>query len=188
MRTLLLLMALALVSAASPPAVEKIERIETTDGRIFEGVSGIKVMPNEIRFMHRDGAASVRMEDLPETLRQAIGYDPTAAAKQDAEDKANEDAYYEAIEKQEAADRAHSDKVQIAIAKLRKLNYGGALYRTQNGNDRARRDRHAAKLLLDAGCTQPQAEAIMKRMREEGMKQPIKRDDPEWLRQRNIRR
>jgi hypothetical protein len=72
-------------------AVQNLKRVETVDGKVFDGVSKLKVTPSGISFVHSGGAATVRFDQLPETIRQQAGYDPAKAAAYDRKkaDEAN---------------------------------------------------------------------------------------------------
>jgi|GEM_PF-3883454 len=55
--------------------IQKLARVETTDGKIYEGVSGVKVTPSGISFVYSGGATSVKFERLPDDVKKACGYD-----------------------------------------------------------------------------------------------------------------
>jgi len=61
MKTLfILILTIALASAA-----EKIGRLETSDGKVFESATVTKVEPHAITVMHSGGMAKIPLERLP---------------------------------------------------------------------------------------------------------------------------
>ncbi|MEK7950796.1 hypothetical protein [Luteolibacter soli] len=60
--------------------MDDLKVLQTLDGRKFEDIRRCVVTPSEIRFYHSTGSATVRLENLPETLRKRFGYDPAKAA------------------------------------------------------------------------------------------------------------
>lgn len=90
--------ALGLAGGENYPApVPEITRLETTKGEVYEDIRSVRVSPVAVSFTHRDGAASVRFDELAEETRARFHYDPAAAAdyeaKQAAENAAAEKAF-----------------------------------------------------------------------------------------------
>lgn len=74
----------------------ELTRIETTDGKVYEDVRSVKATPSFLSFVHREGASSVRFEQLPISIQTAFGYDEAAAKAFDEDRAAAEDAMVKA--------------------------------------------------------------------------------------------
>lgn len=91
------------VTQEGAAAIQKLNRVETVEGKVFEGVSGVKMTPSGISFLHSGGAATVRFEQLPEAIRQQAGYDPAKAAAYDEQKAAEARALLTVWAKEDAA-------------------------------------------------------------------------------------
>lgn len=57
----------------------RIQSLETTNGRVFSSVEILKVDANGLIFRHSRGLAKVVFADLSPAIRERFGYDPAAA-------------------------------------------------------------------------------------------------------------
>lgn len=76
----------------SPEEGREFEKLETVDGKVFYAAKVKKVTGEEIRIVHRDGAAGVKLANLPEELQGEFGYEPLEAAIAADERRATEKA------------------------------------------------------------------------------------------------
>lgn len=166
MRWILLLVLVCLnvqATAFDPP-----ETITTIDGRVFTGITAFKVEPHQVRFIHRDGAAGVPMEQLPATLRKQLGYDPekAAAARLAAERSAKR--VEKAFETRSQTLEAEKDVRRRAVAALRANNFGGQVYWKSPRMARLRRDHSALVSLTEAGFSDVEAKKVIATLKSEG--------------------
>lgn len=68
-----------LLNGALAQEKPKFEVLQTKDGKEFKGVTVTSILPSEIRIMHESGAATVTFVNLPEAIKQQLGFDPKAA-------------------------------------------------------------------------------------------------------------
>lgn len=79
-------MALGLAGGEDAPApVPEITRLETLKGEVYEEIRSVRVKPSFISFVHKNGAKSVRFEDVSEAVRLQFGYNKEIAAAFDRE-------------------------------------------------------------------------------------------------------
>lgn len=110
------------VFAQDEPAPVVLSRLETMDGKVYEGLTKVKITANRLSFQHAGGLASVKLERLPEELRVALGYDPVAAAAAEKRERDMEAEHYAAVEqmaadiKNDEARKKSADKVGIMQA------------------------------------------------------------------------
>lgn len=71
-------LAFALVARAQEIATFPI--LKTTDGIEYKGVTVAKVLPDSIKIIHDDGAASIPLANLPGDLQKRFNFDPSRAA------------------------------------------------------------------------------------------------------------
>ena len=152
MKNPLPLVFLAIVCALSPAVAERsapqeITRLETTGGRVYEEIRSVKVTPSGIRFLHRDGAASVRFEDMPEATRARFPWDPAAAAAFDAKQAAAEKASAVEAGKMEAAESRRREAWRYLAGHA----YKDDSFVSERGPDRLVRDRQSLSRLMAAG-------------------------------------
>lgn len=134
MKTMLMLLAMACAVNADTlkPMFEGVERIETVDGKVYEGVMSVKVTPAYVTVMHEGGSARVYWEKMPEEMRTAYGYDREKALEFLKAELTKRGAAQAALEKDSAAaakvaavKKAKADRERNAVAleaKLREIN------------------------------------------------------------------
>ncbi|MEX1116796.1 MAG: hypothetical protein WEB53_16230 [Akkermansiaceae bacterium] len=93
------------------------ERLETTNGKIYEHVKVRKIEPDGIAIMHEAGMAKVLFENLSQELQTAFGYDP-AKAREHRQAEARAAAIAQAAENEMAKNKV----LQAADAKLDKAD------------------------------------------------------------------
>lgn len=83
-----LFFALLLAAAAPLAASPSYGTIVTQSGQVFYDCSIVKVHPDGLGFIHRDGAAKIAFRDLPQHMRREFRYDPAAEARHKREQAA----------------------------------------------------------------------------------------------------
>jgi hypothetical protein len=78
---------------------------------VYEEVRQVRLTASRVHFVHRDGAASVKIAELTAELRAKLGYDPAAAAAHEAQGEAKQAAYEQQV------DRSLNVQAQQAAAK-----------------------------------------------------------------------
>lgn len=110
---------LALLLAATPAlaAVPKYHSsITTLSGQVFYDCKIVRVYPDGISIMHRDGAAKIAHPDLPERLRREFPYDAQADAEYQREQAAARKAERERARLREIAMEEKLAEAQMAEA------------------------------------------------------------------------
>lgn len=92
--------------------IEKLPRLETIDGKVYENLHDIRVTNSRINFQHDAGLASVLLIKLPEDLQKLCGYDPKRATTALAAEREAEAGHYAAINKAEAGKEAEAARVE----------------------------------------------------------------------------
>lgn len=156
--------------------VATMERLVTRQGRAFESVRVMKVTATEMRIVHKDGAASVRLEDLSPEMQAKFHYDPAAAATVDARHAEIRDKAWQAMRVKEAAlmkaKEKRAAKRAAALKWLKDNKYGGRDYWLGGSNWRVRMDVQARSKLDDAGFSKEEIDKIIHEMREVGKREP----------------
>jgi molecular chaperone DnaK (HSP70) len=157
-------------TAAAKPAVS-LTRLETLDGKVYEGLRNVRIKPSFIQFSHDGGATSVRFDNLPEEVRQQYGYDKALAdefdkAKSKAEAaiaKAEHDLAIKQARAQMAAET--KQRRQRAIWELEMLSYGDDRYWGSGQRGRMMQDMMVQRHLQEAGFNSGEAAVLMDRKR-----------------------
>ena len=158
---------LSTASGAAPGAIlqpdgrviEKAAEATTKDGRAFEDLRSIQWRPSFFSFVHRDGAASVRSDELPEAMRKGLGSNEEVAKVYDQGSAAATAALarMEAeMAKQEADAVARKERAlrrADAIRDLEYMNYESAEYWSQSPFERQLADTITTKMMLEAGIS-----------------------------------
>lgn len=148
------------LAVVSPPVLQ---RVETLDGKIYEGIRSVRVKPSFISFVHRDGSTSVRLENLNASIQKECGYDKAVADIFDAERTAAETAMAKA--EQETADSAariayskeQRRRRSMALYNLQFTNYGSNSYWLTTPQHRGLIDAMMARSLSEAGFSAGEA-------------------------------
>ena len=158
------------VEVATKPVLA-LTRLETLDGKIYEGLRNVRMKPSFIQFLHESGATSVRFDNLPEAIRQQCGYDKALAdefdkAKAQAE-AAMAKAEYEFAKNQARAQMAAEirQRRQRAIWELEVLSYGDDRYWGSGQRGRMLQDMMVQRHLQEAGFNPSEAAVLMDRKR-----------------------
>lgn len=69
---------LILDSLAGPP--QKLQEVITSDGKKYSGILQCAATPSSLKIIHDSGAATLRFELLPQSVREQFSYDPRKAA------------------------------------------------------------------------------------------------------------
>ncbi len=162
--------------------VETLPRLETVQGRAFEEVRVMKVTENELRIVHKEGAASVRLADLSPEMQSRFRYDPEAGAAADAKAAEIRAAQVAAAHAEDAKGVAAKDeraaKRAAALKYLKDRKYGGRSYWIAS-TMRTREDGWAKAKLKEAGFSKEESDKILADMREAGKREPAPADmDP----------
>ena len=162
---LAILAGIGMAAASSFPA--DMARLETKDGRVYEGLRQIRVSPSRISFLHACGAASVKLGDLPADLQALAGFDPAAAEKHErkqAEAEAKADA---AIDKELSA-LASGDKARRALIDEAYRQVGTQAYQVELPSWHTSRRNAAKSALKKAGIPDDKAEKMIREWIEAG--------------------
>lgn len=121
MRTLAALVALsfsfALHAAPTDWLNKEVPQLVLASGKTYTKVKFTKIEPDAVTISHAAGISRIRMEDLTEEGRTALGYDPEAAAQARAKFEAEQRA---ALQKQQAAiQQRQAAQQEIAAAKAK---------------------------------------------------------------------
>lgn len=131
--------------------------IETLDGKVYEDVRALRVKPSFISFIHKNGASSVRFENLSEEFRKSCGYSAETAKQFDRERAEAEWATAKAEDdlsraESQAAMKAEARQMRDdAIQSLQYMNYGSNSYWSGDSRTRQLQDAAAAAYLRKAG-------------------------------------
>lgn len=158
-------------AAALENPLASVTRLETLDGKIYEGVRNVKIKPSFISFGHDGGAVSVRFENLGEPIRQLCRYDKQVADEFDKAKAAAEAAMAKAEMDQErkvaraqmAADQRQ--RRQQAIWELEMLSYGDEHYWGSGQRGRMLQDAIMQRNLQQSGFSSYEASQLMNRKR-----------------------
>jgi len=158
------------IDPAAPPPPE-IKRLVTLKGKSYEEIRSVRVKPSFMSFVHRDGSASVRFEEVSEDLRKQFSYDKAVA---DAFDKAREQAETAMrLAEENAAKKAAKAAYSAAIRKSRAqaldalyfTNYGSNRYWLADTRQRDLIDAMMAKSLYEAGFSPDEVQYQLNRAR-----------------------
>lgn len=109
--------------AQDPP--REFDKLETTNGRVYERVKVSKIEPDGISIVHEAGTAKIQFERLPQELRDAFGFDAGKAEshrKEKAETQAKADAVEAKISSERVSKLAESAKIEASAEFRKKVN------------------------------------------------------------------
>lgn len=155
----------------------ELNRIELADGKTFEGVRQIRVTPSRISFLHKDGAASVKITDLPEDIRAKLAYDPEAAAKHEAAQRETQAEFEREVERVLAEQAMTGDKNKELTAKA-KAQIVNHYYEYQGGGrtvSKSQRVEWAKRYLTEAKIPVSKQDAMIEGWLPEAEKQERER-------------
>lgn len=152
---------------AEKAEVIRLERIETTEGKVYEQVRSVRVKPSHISFVHRDGASAVKFDSLSEEIRKKCGYDPAVAAEYERL-RAEQEAMIAKAElliarmKQIRRERAEAaNRRQRALWAMEFTTYGSNRYWASDIRTRQLQDAMAARHFQNSGYTPEEAMMLM---------------------------
>jgi hypothetical protein len=149
----------------------KLGTIKTIEGREYLRVSGVRITPSFISFVHSTGATSVRYENLPEDIKTKCNYDPVLAQEYDRQREATLKAMREAehriaVAEQKAARNAALRQSRAeALGMLRFTTIGSTRYWTQDPRMRDLTDATAASILTKGGFSAAEANYYLNQLR-----------------------
>jgi hypothetical protein len=152
-------------SFANPLA--DLKRVETLDGKIYEGVRNVKIKPSFISFLHDGGAASVRLENVNAELRALCGYDEETAKEFDRARKQAETSLAKAeLEHEQKMERKalaeeQRQRRQRAIWEFEALSYGDERYWSSGQRGRMLYDAMMMNHLQRSGFSPAEATHMM---------------------------
>lgn len=148
-------------------AVLKLARIETLEGKVYEEVRTVRIKPSHISFVHRDGASSVKFENLPEDLRRKCRFDPAIAAEYErlrTEQEAiiaKAEALVAKMKQLKAQEAAERKRRQQALWAMEYTSYGSNSYWSGSIRERQLQDAMAARHFRDSGYSAEEAALLM---------------------------